>query len=67
MRFPLVLILCVDDSDNEVAETHAKGANGERGLAADVVDVQNGGTRSDQHHCTDNAGREETCSVAAKP
>lgn len=49
VSWPLVLILGEDDSDDEVAQTHAQGTESQSGSSSDSVNVQDGGNCGQQH------------------
>jgi hypothetical protein len=64
--FEVVNILSQDNSDDQVASSHANGTNSQDGLTTQTIDPKDSRDGGDEHDNTDNSGSQQTGRVAAK-
>ena len=65
MVLKVVNILGENDSDDEMAKTHADSADSENGLTTQTIDPKNSGDSGDEHDDSDDSCGEERSGVVA--
>ena len=59
MSWPLVLVLGKNDSNDEVAQSHAQGSECESRSSSDAIDIENRWNCGKQHDNTNNTSGEK--------
>ena len=57
--WPLVLILCKNNGDSDVANAHSDGSKCKNRFSSELVNVQDGRNGGEEHDNTDDTGGKE--------